>query len=196
MCSSKAERRVPLPDSLVQALTLRHAANPDSLYLFPNKQGRPNGHFLRMPKKLAKRAGLNCGECFNVGNGKKQSCSKGPVCDKFELHKFRCSFATLHHEAGVLARQIQQWLGHSDLTTTLRYPAISDDRNQRTRDRVNNSFVFLQEREEPVVSPPSRYQIRSFRFAVFSLIRADNRSPDHRFTLCPHFLPHFFRVVL
>src|ERR1035441_5434200 len=49
MCSSKAERRVPLPDSLVQALTLRHAANPDSLYLFPNKQGRPNGHFLRMP---------------------------------------------------------------------------------------------------------------------------------------------------
>jgi integrase len=42
MCSSKAERRVPLPDSLVQALTLRHAANSDSLYLFPNKQGRPN----------------------------------------------------------------------------------------------------------------------------------------------------------
>jgi hypothetical protein len=149
-----------------------------------------------MPRKLAKRAGLNCGECFSVGNGKKQSCSKAPVCDKFELHKFRRSLATLHHEAGVLARQIQQWLGHSDLTTTVRYPAISDDRNQRTRDRVNNSFVFLQEREEPVVSPPSRYQIRSFRFAVFSLIRADNRSPDHRFTLCPHFLPHFFRVVL
>jgi integrase len=148
----KAERRVPLPDSLVKALTLHHAANPVSLYLFPNQHGQPNGHFLRLLKKLAKRAGLNCGECFNVGNGKKQSCLKAPVCDKFELHKFRRYFATLHHEAGVPARQIQQWLGHSDLTTTLRYLAISDDRNQRTRDRVNNSFAFLQEREKPLTA--------------------------------------------
>jgi integrase len=146
----KAERRVPLPDSLIAALKPHRAANPNSLYLFPNKQGQPNGHFLRMLKKLAKRAGLNCGECFNVGVGKKQSCLKAPVCDKFELHKFRRSFATLHHEAGVPARQIQQWLGHSDLTTTLRYLAISDDRNQRTRDRVNNSFAFLQVQKRPV----------------------------------------------
>jgi Phage integrase family len=63
----------------------------------------------------------------------------------FECHwsTVRRSFATLHHEAGVPARQIQQWLGHSDLTTTLRYLAISDDRSEKTRNRVNNSFAFL-----------------------------------------------------
>ena len=29
----------------------------------------------------------------------------------------------MHHEAGVPAATIQRWLGHSDLTTTLRYLA-------------------------------------------------------------------------
>jgi len=141
----REERVIPLPDSLVKALKQRHAQRRGTRLIFPNKQGRPEGHFLRMLKKLAKRAGLNCGECFNVGDGKKQSCLEAPVCDKFELHKFRRSFTTLHHEAGVPARQIQQWLGHSDLSTTLRYLAISDDRSERTRKRVNASFAFLEE---------------------------------------------------
>jgi integrase len=139
----KAERRVPLPDSLVAALKKHRVANPNSVYLFPNKDDQPNGHFLRMLKKLAKRAGLNCGECVQVGEHKRQSCLTAPVCGKFELHKFRRSFATLHHEAGVPARQIQQWLGHSDLSTTLRYLAIADDRSPKTRERVNRSFDFL-----------------------------------------------------
>jgi integrase len=144
----REERVIPLSDSLVKALKERYARTRGTRLIFPNNQGRPNGHFLRMLKKLAKRAGLNCGECFNLGKGRRQSCVKAPVCDKFELHKFRRSFATLHHEAGVPARQIQQWLGHSDLSTTLRYLAISDDRSEKTRSRVNNSFAFLQEQEQ------------------------------------------------
>lgn len=146
----REERVIPLPDSLMKSLEARFVRPGRARLIFPNRQGRPNGHFLRMLKNLAKRAKLNCGDCFNVGNGKRQSCLQAPVCKKFELHKFRRSFATLHHEAGVPARQIQQWLGHSDLTTTLRYLAISDDRCERTRNRVNNSFAFLQDREQPV----------------------------------------------
>jgi integrase len=149
----REERVIPLPDPLVKALKERYAQSRGTRLIFPNKQGRPNGHFLRMLKKLAKRAGLNCGQCFNVGKGKRQSCLKAPVCDRFELHKFRRSFATLHHEAGVPARQVQQWLGHSDLSTTLRYLAIADDRSQKTRDRVNNSFAFLRPKEKAASAP-------------------------------------------
>lgn len=139
----RAERTIPLPDSLMSALKAWRKKRPDNVYLFPNQDGRPNGHFLRMLKKLAKKAGLNCGECKNVGEQKKQSCRTAAVCGRFELHKFRRSFATMHHEAGVPVRTIQDWLGHSDLETTLRYLQISDRRSVQTRQWVNKSFAGI-----------------------------------------------------
>ncbi|MGZ4824796.1 MAG: tyrosine-type recombinase/integrase, partial [Terriglobales bacterium] len=134
----KEERMIPLPDSLVEALKPRRRLYADSHYIFPNKDGRPHGHFLRILKRLVLRAGLNCGECTNR-NG--LSCRKHPVCDRWELHKFRRTFATMHHEAGVSARTLQAWLGHSDLETTLAYLQIADVRSDRTREQVNNSFA-------------------------------------------------------
>jgi integrase len=89
-------------------------------------------------KNLALRAGLNCGSCVNkVG----QSCGEHPVCDRWELHKFRKTFATLHHESGVSARTLQAWLGHSSLETTLAYLKVADVRSERTRAQVNNTFA-------------------------------------------------------
>lgn len=139
----KAERRIPLPDALIDALKGWRKTHKDSIYLFPNELGRPNGHLLRMLKNVAKRAGLNCGECFDVGVHKQQSCLTAPVCGKFELHKFRRSFATFHHEHGVPARTIQFWLGHENLETTLRYLEISDARSEQSRKWVNASFAEL-----------------------------------------------------
>jgi integrase len=110
--------------------------------LFPNALGRPNGHFLRVLKKLAKRAGLNCGECVTK---KGLSCQEHPVCDKWELHKFRRTFATIHHESGVSARTLQAWIGHSSLETTLAYLQIADLRSERTRTQVNHSFATFAE---------------------------------------------------
>jgi integrase/recombinase XerD len=111
---------------------------PKTNLLFPNKDGKPNGHFLRVLKSLAKRAGLNCGHCTNRTG---QSCAKHPVCDRFELHKFRKSFATMHHENGASPRSLQAWLGHSSLETTLAYLEIADIRSERTRDQVNSTFA-------------------------------------------------------
>jgi hypothetical protein len=56
-----------------------------------NKEGRPDNHFLRKLKKIALRAGLNCGQCrttLTVGKyiGKKSvevSCKTHPVCEHF-----------------------------------------------------------------------------------------------------------------
>jgi integrase len=116
----REEREVPLPDALVAALQLRRLAHPGTKLIFPNKQGRPEGHFLRRLQNVAKDAGL---------------------AGKYELHKFRKSFASIHHEAGVSARTLQMWLGHSELETTLAYLEAADMRSERTREQVNHSFA-------------------------------------------------------
>jgi integrase/recombinase XerD len=119
----REEREVPLPDSLVTALGQRRLVYPDTKLIFPNKQGKPEGHFLRRLQTLVTNAGLS---------------------GKYELHKFRKTFATMHHEAGVSARTLQKWLGHASLETTLAYLEAADIRSERTRDQVNNSFAVLE----------------------------------------------------
>jgi integrase/recombinase XerD len=134
------ERSVPLPDALVNALKERRRKNPDSRLIFTNKFGGVEGHFLHKLKRLTLCAGLNCGHCVNK---KRLSCKKHPVCDNWELHKFRKSFATIHHESGVSARTLQAWLGHSDLETTISYLETADMRSDRMRAAVNNSFAVF-----------------------------------------------------
>ena len=145
----KEERSVPVPDSLIEALTHRKSESK-SLLVFPGPNGKPNGHFLRLLQQLAFRAGLNCQECTRQPKKTKsgrlkapRSCATHPICGEWGLHKFRKTFATFHSEAGVSPRTIQTWLGHSDLATTLRYLAVADLRSARTRSQVNGSFAAL-----------------------------------------------------
>jgi len=145
----KEERSVPVPDSLIDALT-RRKSESKSLLVFPGPNGKPNGHFLRILQQLAFRAGLNCQECIRkpkkskTGKAKTvKSCTTEAICGEWGLHKFRKTFATFHSEAGVSPRTIQTWLGHSDLATTLRYLAVADLRSARTRSQVNGSFAAL-----------------------------------------------------
>jgi integrase/recombinase XerD len=111
-----------------------------SAFVFPTKGGKPDHHFLRRLKRIAQRAGLNCGECRDRSG---RSCGKFAVCKAWGLHKFRKTFATMHSEAGVPPATIQRWLGHSDLVTTLRYLAAADIRSEKTRQQVNTTFAAL-----------------------------------------------------
>jgi integrase/recombinase XerD len=138
------EGPIPIPDSLVVLLRNRRKRYPDSRLIFPGSGGNPNRHFLRTVKRLALKAGLNCGHCLNKSG---QCCAVKPVCKRFELHRFRKTFATMHHEAGVPVRTIQRWLRHSDLETTLKYLAASDDKREKTRDQVNATFTFIASRD-------------------------------------------------
>jgi integrase len=142
------ERSIPIPDSLVDLLQARRKRAPNSRIIFPGPDGVPDSHFLRILQELALGAGLNCGECFNK---KGQCCSTRAMCHHWGLHRFRKTFATMHHEAGVSVRTIQRWLGHSSLDTTLRYLAGSDDGSERIRTQVNNTFSGLQMKMEPTV---------------------------------------------
>jgi integrase len=136
----REEGEIPIPDSLVERLRARRKRYPDSRLIFPGTHGKANGHFLRTLKGLALRAGMNCGHCYNKAG---KCCATKPVCKRFELHRFRKTFATMHHEAGISARRIQLWLKHSDLDTTLKYLAASDYKSEKTREQVNNTFSFV-----------------------------------------------------
>jgi integrase len=127
-------RRVPLSQELVKLLRKREKES-GSVWIFPNGDGQPEGHFLRKFKKIAHTAGLNCGRCTTIRvigqyeNKKKvaSSCADDPQgCEKHYLHRLRKTRATFWHENGVSLRTIQHWLSHESLETTMKYLGIKD----------------------------------------------------------------------
>ena len=60
---SHESRSIPMPASLVTALKERKKAAPHPRWIFANRDGKPEGHFLRKLKLIAFKAGLNCGHC-------------------------------------------------------------------------------------------------------------------------------------
>jgi integrase/recombinase XerD len=116
-------REVPIPDKLVKSLkALRPTGDPDACPLLFHTAGcRPKLDFLDACKSIAGRAGLNP--------------------DHFWLHKFRATFATWALWNGVDLRTVQQWMGHADLESTLRY--LKPNRGAAVRDKVNLIFDDL-----------------------------------------------------
>ncbi|RZU40028.1 tyrosine-type recombinase/integrase [Edaphobacter modestus] len=131
----KEEGSLPIPDVLVRVLKARRERYPQTRLIFPGKGGKPNGHALRVIKRLALRAGVNCGQCRNKAG---KSCATHPVCRQFVLHKLRKTFATTLHHKGLPAQTLQRYLRHSDLDTTLKYIADADDAT--IRKTINSTF--------------------------------------------------------
>jgi integrase/recombinase XerD len=114
------ERGIPIPSKLAKSLKAWKAkASRDCNLLFPTGGCRPKLDFLDCLKAVAERAKLDA--------------------DGFWLHKFRATFATKCLWAGVDLRTVQQWLGHSDMESTMRY--LKPSRSQQTRDKVNEIFA-------------------------------------------------------
>ena len=59
--------------------------------------------------------------------------------DNFWLRKFRSTFATRCLWAGVDLWTVQQYLGHSDMESTMRY--LKPSRSEKERDKVNQIFA-------------------------------------------------------
>jgi integrase len=129
----KEERTIPVSREFIQAMRARQQVVKSKL-VFPNGRGEPQGHFLRSLKQLAHKHGLNCGHCIGIRNGKEVSCTDAPVCQKWILHRFRKTAATTWLRNGASIAEIQKWLGHSDIQTTMRYLAaetLSDPKIKR-----------------------------------------------------------------
>lgn len=143
---SHESRSVPLPDSLINLLKFRRKKALHERWIFVNEEGRPDNHFLRKLKRIALRAGLNCGQCrtnITVGRFDKKkvvevSCKNQPVCQHIYLHRLRKTCATRWHEAGVPIRTIQVWLGHKNLETTMIYLGVTD--SGKLRGNINAAF--------------------------------------------------------
>jgi integrase/recombinase XerD len=113
------EREIPIPTKLVKSLKAWKAKSDKSCSLvFPTAGCNPKLDFLDCVKAVAERAKLDE--------------------DNFWLHKFRATFATRCLWAGVDLRTVQQWLGHSDMESTMRY--LKPSRSQKTREKVNEIF--------------------------------------------------------
>ena len=114
------EREIPIPARLTASLKARKAkADKKCGLVFPTAGCNPKLDFLDCLKAVAGR----------------------PKLDKedFWLHKFRATFATRCLWAGVDLRTVQQWLGHSDMESTMRY--LKPSRSQQVRDKVNEIFA-------------------------------------------------------
>jgi len=59
----------------------------------------------------------------------------------WKLHKFRATAATWHLWAGVDLCTVQQWLGHSDMESTMRY--LKPARDKKVHEKVNETFSKL-----------------------------------------------------
>jgi len=114
------EREIPIPAKLVKKLKAWKAkADKACVLAFPTAGCNPKLDFLDCLKVCAERAKLNK--------------------DNFRLHKFRATFATRCLWAGVDLRTVQQWLGHSDMESTMRY--LKPSRSQHVRNKVNEIFA-------------------------------------------------------
>ncbi len=113
------EREIPIPSKLVKSLKAWKAKSDKTCSLvFPTAGCNPKLDFLDCLKAVAERAKLDQ--------------------DNFWLHKFRATFATRCLWAGVDLRTVQQWLGHSDMESTMRY--LKPSRSQQVREKVNEIF--------------------------------------------------------
>ena len=129
-------RTVDLPASVVEELKTRKKSS--SRWIFPSKQGKPDGHFLRKLKKVAFRAGSNCGHCRASRNGAEVTCKTHDVCKEFKLHRFRKTAATRWQSADIPVRDIQDLLGHASLATTEIY--LGRTPSHKLRGKIDRAF--------------------------------------------------------
>jgi len=116
------EREIPIPTTLIEALTARKKRDVKTCNLvFPTAGCNPKLNFLDDLKAVAERAKLKP--------------------ENFWLHKFRATFATSCLWAGVDLRTVQLWMGHTDMESTMRY--LKPNRSQAVREKVNEIFSSL-----------------------------------------------------
>lgn len=114
------EREIPIPTKLVKKLKAWKAkADKTCGLVFPTSGCNPKLDFLDCLKACAERAKLDK--------------------ENFWLHKFRSTFATRCLWAGVDLRTVQQWLGDSDMESTMRY--LKPSRSEKVREKVNEIFA-------------------------------------------------------
>lgn len=140
------ERSVPLTTELGSLLAEHKKHATSERWVFTNGDGKPESHFLRKFKAIAKRAGLNCGHCkATIREGRydnrrtlEVTCKTRPICEEHYLHRLRKTAATNWLRSGFDLMKIKSWLGHKSLEVTQIYldAEMHDPDEQRKLDRA------------------------------------------------------------
>jgi integrase/recombinase XerD len=149
----KEKRIVPISDAIAARLYNRRQRHPDDELVFENRNGGPDVHLLRIIKRVALRAGLNCGHCAAKTKGKRPckhpvckeglSCKHHSVCKKWIIHSLRKTWATNRSRAGMDVETLRDYLGHSSLMTTMNYLKAAKRSDPLTRQQINSADKAL-----------------------------------------------------
>jgi len=114
---TRMEREVPLSQELMERLQAYRATLPKEYRLILGRRNgtvdKPPTDLLQHLKRIAKKAGLNCGGC-------KGCLGKDGLCSKWYLHKFRATFMTERIRQGEDVATTMAFAGNS-LESAKRY---------------------------------------------------------------------------
>jgi integrase len=130
------QRDIPIPDDLLEHLLEWKKSHGEKTLILGTANDKPNMHMLRQLKRLVNRSGLNCKRC--------EGCTgKVNECEEWTLHKLRRTYATTLLRSGVDLRTVQEYMGHKDIASTMRYlrPAGTNE----TRQKIN-AIQFAEEK--------------------------------------------------
>ena len=140
------ERQVPLTTELGSLLAGHKKRAVSDRWVFTNEDGKPEGHSLRKFKAIAKRAGLNCGQCkvairegrYDNRHEVEVTCDTRPVCEEHYLHRLRKTAANNWLRSGFDLMKIKSRLGHKSLEVTQIYldAEMHDPEEQKKLDRA------------------------------------------------------------
>ena len=124
----KEERVVPVPVDLLEKLKTWQEERKETKLVLGTRNDTPDWKWLDKLKRVARKNGMNCGHC--------NSCVERDECENWTLKKFRATYLTNCLRAGIDARTLMSYSGHSDLETLLMYltPAELSD----TQAKVNS----------------------------------------------------------
>jgi len=108
-------RRIPMNTALTELLR-RHPRQLGSLLVFCSRDGKPYTDVRDSLNAAALRAGIKGGA---------------------RLHQLRHAFCSHALMQGIDPRTVQRWMGHKDITTTMRYAHVSPDHERAAIQRLS-----------------------------------------------------------
>jgi len=122
------DRYVPLPDSTLEILRTYYKTHRNEKWIFPRLgHGHIHGSTAKAPMSTQTVQGALRSTVKNMPS----------ITKRVSVHTLRHSYATHLLEAGVNIRQVQQYLGHSSLASTMVYAHVTKVGHQDACNKIN-----------------------------------------------------------
>ena len=125
------DRYVPLAQRTLELLRANWLRHRNPVWLFP---GRGDFSPTQAQKPMCE-SGLQ--RAFRA------ALAQSGIAKKATIHTLRHSWATHLLEAGINIRQIQKYLGHTTLTTTMIYTHLTDEGEGQNQETINQLMTDL-----------------------------------------------------